>query len=166
MFSLLNHVPATSPVRDLWSSQHYPLQARHGHRSLSLVLRTPSRETPHTGADPLEQAITALLAAQLSRIQSCWKRGAQSPVSPAPTKPSLADLVQSATRHDLVLALYCLSQRPLQSSSTLRECVMDPFDLDWCLPVAVKLAGGGREATLEDRRIGAFREPRRRGVGS
>lgn len=64
-------------------------------------------------------------------------------------------LVQSSTRHDLVLALYCLSQRPLQSSSALNEGEIDPFDLDWCLPVAVNLAGGGRDATLEDRRIGA-----------
>jgi hypothetical protein len=56
---------------------------------------------------------------------------------------------QSAIRHDLILALYCRFQRPKPSLDASEE------DLDFCLPVAVQLAGGGRDATLQDRRIGS-----------
>ncbi|KAI5479559.1 hypothetical protein MNV49_003296 [Pseudohyphozyma bogoriensis] len=60
---------------------------------------------------------------------------------------------QASTRLDLILALYCRSQQPGSSFSRRTE-EDDPFDLEFCLPVAVQLAGGGKDATLEDRRIG------------
>ncbi|KAL8292953.1 hypothetical protein RQP46_000647 [Phenoliferia psychrophenolica] len=59
----------------------------------------------------------------------------------------IEDSLHSATspkaiRTALVMALYC------------RSCALNPVDLTFCLPAAVKLAGGGKHATLEDRRIG------------
>ncbi|KAK4058591.1 hypothetical protein OIO90_000035 [Microbotryomycetes sp. JL221] len=56
----------------------------------------------------------------------------------------------ASTKYDLLLALYCRSQRPQRLPIELEQL----FNLEWCLPRAVKLAGGGKDATLGDRGIG------------
>lgn len=36
----------------------------------------------------------------------------------------------------------------------MKSVATAPLDLGFCLPAAVKLAGGGKDASLDDRRIG------------
>ncbi|KAK4053143.1 hypothetical protein OIV83_001878 [Microbotryomycetes sp. JL201] len=55
----------------------------------------------------------------------------------------------SSTKHDLLLALYSRSQRPQRLPVELEEL----FSLEWCLPRAIKLAGGS-ESELSSRATG------------
>lgn len=62
---------------------------------------------------------------------------------------------QEALRYDLVLVLYCHSQRPLDVPAHLGSL----FDLEWCLPHAINLAGAASSAKLGDRAIGNLLRP-------
>lgn len=98
----------------------------------------------------LAQATERFITQELARIRRALN-GALSPVrlllSPHRATPvTLVDL-QKATRIELLIALYCKNSSELPSSS-------DAHNLSFCLPAAVKLAGGGKEAKLRDRRIG------------
>ncbi|KAM0792553.1 hypothetical protein ACM66B_005218 [Microbotryomycetes sp. NB124-2] len=55
----------------------------------------------------------------------------------------------ASTKHDLLLALYSRSQRPQRLPVELEEL----FSLEWCLPRAIKLAGGS-ETELSARATG------------
>lgn len=66
---------------------------------------------------------------------------------------------QSLIRHDLLLALYCRSQRPAHLSPESEQL----FGLEWALSAAIKLAGAGTGASLDDRAVGRpWKQPIRR----
>lgn len=80
-----------------------------------------------------------LIGNELLRIKSRWGRTARTPVSSPRSAGWIgADLTKAEIHHDLVLALYCLSQRPYSSGSS-REGYND--DIEWLRVEAVKLAG-------------------------
>ncbi|BGP38089.1 hypothetical protein JCM10449v2_002016 [Rhodotorula kratochvilovae] len=88
-------------------------------------------------AHSAEHANQALVAC-LSRVKTSWAKRAPSP---------------STARHDLVLVLYCRSQRT-DTGDDLDDEAEELFQAAWALPVAVMLAGGGGKGAIHYRDMG------------
>ncbi|GAA5996429.1 uncharacterized protein JCM10292_007602 [Rhodotorula paludigena] len=78
----------------------------------------------------------AVLLACLGKIRTAWTKRAPSPAT---------------ARHDLVLLLYCSTQRPDVGLEPTEE---ELWTCEWALPTAVMLAGGGGTGNIHDRQIG------------